>query len=922
MSDFVFTSPGVKFRERDLSYVTKTVSITTLGVAGETLKGPAFQPIYIEDKDQFKSRFGAQSTEKYSNGSLRYQLPYVANSYLNESNQLWVTRVLGLSGYDAGKLYALTLSAGVDPATTGATASVTNGTGTIVNNYFLGTRLTQTGQTGSYFSGFTKISASGFTGNLVQFTATTLNAGSGTTATKTTVLSGTSYSKYENMVLAVIRSKAQITDNADQTPTYYFEVGNLTITNNTTNTGTGDIYGTFNINVDYNDDPSTTENEALNSVSYTASLNPNSKDFISNVIGTKVFAKNSPIWIEAIYPDLIKKLDADGIAYGVNTTILDVDTASVSDYNTQFQTPESPWVVSELRGSEIDRLFKFISISDGDSANKEIKISIQNIDPVTKEFDIIVRDFYDTDDNVTVLESFSRCTMNPNLSNYIARKIGTSDGEYDLNSIYIMLELAENAPIDAFPCGFEGFYQNDYALSATSSSSNVSGKAPLISYKQSYLTTDKLKKTYLGISERGYDGTSLVGSGLNQNLFNYIGNIGSGKIKSKGFHLDSGATAYYTDGSVNIGEFEVGAGPLRTYADINSNSDTYYDEKSRKFTLTVAGGFDGWNVYRNYRTNTDLYRMGGILDGVDEGVTPTNDYQAWQTAIGTFSNPEEVSINLFSTPGLNWSDHNTLVKETIDMVEDNRADSLYVIDSPDIDITVSSDNKKTDVLAAEEIVALLDDADIDSNYSTTYFPYIQMADSQNNVNVWLPPTCEVLKSMVYTDNVKFPWFAPAGLTRGVTKAKKTKYNLSQDARDILYKGRINPIADFKDVGTTIWGQKTLQVKESALDRINVRRLLLYLKVLVSNISIRLVFEQNDQTTRDEFITKVTPILDTIKRERGLYDFRVKMDDTINTNESIDRNELYGEIALQPSKSVEFIGIGFTLTPTGASFENI
>lgn len=922
MSDFVFTSPGVKFRERDLSYTTREIGVTTLGLVGETQKGPAFEPIFIEDKDQFRTRFGAQSIEKYSNGSIRYQLPYVANSYLNESNQLYVTRVLGLSGYEAGKLWALTLSAGYDPSTTGATATVTSGTGAIVNNYYLGTRLSQTGATGSYFSGFTKTSATGFLGDLVQFTATTLSAGTGTVATLTTVLSASSYTQYENMVLAVIRSKAQVTDNVDANVTYYFEADSLSITGNTSNTGTGDIFGTFNINVQYADDVNTTDNESLNTVTYSTSLNPNSKDYLVNVIGNKVFTKNSPIWVEAIYPDLIKKLDADGVAYGVNTTVLDVDTTSVSDYNTQFQTPETPWIVSELRGSEIDRLFKFISISDGDSANKEIKISFQNIDPVAKEFDIIVRDFYDTDANVSVLESFSRCSMNPNVSNYIARKIGTYDGEYDLQSKFIMLELSETAPIDAIPCGFEGYYQNDYALSATSSSSNVDGKAPMISYKKSYLPTDKLRKTYLGVSERGYDGTSLVGTGVNQNLYNYIGNIGSGKVKTKGFHMDSGATGYYTDGSLVLGEFEVGAGKLQTYADVNSSTDVYYEETSRKFTVLVSGGFDGWNIYRNYRTNTDLYRQGGILDGVDEGATPTNDYQSWQTALDTFSNPEKVTINLFATPGINWSDNNVLVKEVIDMIELDRTDSFYIIDSPDIDITVSSGNKKVDVLAAEEIVTLLDDAEIDSNYSGTYFPYIQKADDQNNVNVWLPATCEVVRAMSYTDNVAFPWFAVAGTNRGVLNCKKSKYNLSLDARDILYKGRINPIADFKDVGTTIFGQKTLQVKESALDRINVRRLLLNMKVLISNISVRLLFEQNDQTTRTEFITKVTPILDTIKRERGLYAFSIKMDDSNNTNESIDRNELYGEIFIQPTKSVEFIGITFNITPTGANFANI
>jgi phage tail sheath protein FI len=160
------------------------------------------------------------------------------------------------------------------------------------------------------------------------------------------------------------------------------------------------------------------------------------------------------------------------------------------------------------------------------------------------------------------------------------------------------------------------------------------------------------------------------------------------------------------------------------------------------------------------------------------------------------------------------------------------------------------------------------------------------------------------------------------LNRGVTNAKKSRYKLSLEARDILYKARINPLIDFAEVGTAIFGQKTLEVAETALNAINVRRLVLQAKVLISNVAIRLVFEPNDQTTIDEFLNKVNPILETIKRERGLYEFAVKMDDTLNTPESIDRGELYGEIYLKPTRAVEKIGIGFTITNTGASFSEL
>lgn len=910
MSDFVFTSPGYKFREKDLSFVTRTVGITSLGIVGETPKGAAFEPVFIQDTGELTTRFGLQSNEKFQNGKLKYQSLYVANSYLEQSNQMWMTRVLGLSGYDAGNGWAITLNAGVDLTTTGTTGAGVSGSDVFSDYQYQGVTLLATGDTGSSFGGFIK-SGDNFSGELIEFTATTVTGGTGTVSTLTTTISGSSLTEYEDMVLAVIRSRATVSDVENAAPVTTFDAQTLEISSNLTNQQTGDMFGTLQLTVN-----SGLDDEEI----YTVSLNPNSREYIVNVLGNKPKGKNNKIYVEAIYPELLKKLDADGLGYGINTNMIELKSNTFTDYKEQYKTPETPWVVSELKGSEISRLFKFVSISDGDSANKEIKISIANINPTTKEFDILVRDFNDKDDNINVLESYTRCSLRPTETTFIGARIGTTDGEYDLVSKYIMIEFATDYPQDSFPAGFEGYMFNDFSVSATSTTNGAVGVIPKIFYKKSYNNDEKLQSTYLGVSENGYDSSNTIGSGIDQNLFNYKGK--STTIKSKGFHLDSGATATYTDGNYLIGTFETGAGNLRTSEDIDSSSDKYYEATSRKFTLVPYGGFDGWNVHRTERSYGDLYRKGGIFDGVEDGFTPSNDFQAWEMAIGKFSNPEEVTINLFTTPGINWSDNNILVKNTIDMIEKQRTDSLYIIDSPDIDIATEIGGDKIDITASKDIAGLLDIANLDSNYSATYFPYIQKRDNINNTNVWLPPTCEVVKAMAYTDNVAFPWFAPAGIQRGAIDAKKSKYRLSQDARDVLYKGRINPIADQIGVGSVIFGQKTLQVKESALDRINVRRLLLQIKVLISNIAIRILFEQNDQTTIDEFLAKANPVLDTIKRERGLEDFKIKMDSSNNTPETRDRNELYGEIYLKPIKSVEFIGIGFTITPSGASFENI
>jgi phage tail sheath protein FI len=189
----------------------------------------------------------------------------------------------------------------------------------------------------------------------------------------------------------------------------------------------------------------------------------------------------------------------------------------------------------------------------------------------------------------------------------------------------------------------------------------------------------------------------------------------------------------------------------------------------------------------------------------------------------------------------------------------------------------------------------------------------------NNTQVYIPPTAEVCRNLALTDNVAFPWFASAGYNRGLVNSVKARLKLTQDERDTLYQGRINPIATFSDVNTVIWGNKTLQVRESALNRINVRRLLLQARKLISAVAVRLLFEQNDQIVRQQFLDTVNPILDGIRRDRGLTDFRVTVS---NDPEDIDRNTMSGKIFIKPTRSLEFISLEFVITPTGASFEDV
>ena len=559
------------------------------------------------------------------------------------------------------------------------------------------------------------------------------------------------------------------------------------------------------------------------------------------------------------------------------------------------------WSITGSNGDPI------LIIRNGQYNNSEPawKPTTENINLDSGEFDIVVRDFNDADDNMVVLEKYSRCSMNPEMPGFVGRKIGTADGEYELRSKYIMLSLADNHPSDAFPAGFKGFVNNTNFSGTTLGSviykTEYIDAGDVVTYNadgtENIESGDKVKKVMLGLSSQ---------VGFDKDLFKYKGI--DGDTETFGFHLSLNAA--------NI----TGTTYQCTPYDLEGTTKGALENIAyRKFTFATGGGTDGWDIYRTSRTNTDSYIFGkttysnnkttGAYSGVFNDDTGNSDYYAYLDAINTFSNPEAIDINVFATPGINFRDHSSLVNQAIDMIENDRADSLYIMNSPNI----------TGTTGAADVVEELDIASIDSNYSATYWPWIQVRDTDNATQIYIPPTGEVLKNIALTDNVSYPWFAVAGYSRGLVNAIKATKKLTLDERDELYKNRINPIATFSDTGTIIWGNKTLQVKESALDRINVRRLLLRARKLISAVAIRLLFEQNDEQVRQEFLRLVNPILDSIKKERGLYEFKV----TVSSDpEDIDANTLRGKIYIKPTRSLEFIDVEFVITPTGASFENI
>jgi phage tail sheath protein FI len=326
-----------------------------------------------------------------------------------------------------------------------------------------------------------------------------------------------------------------------------------------------------------------------------------------------------------------------------------------------------------------------------------------------------------------------------------------------------------------------------------------------------------------------------------------------------------------------------------------------------KFNAPLQGGFDGMDPAIIKKVGSAIKPEN--LFGMDCTTASSKGSVAYIKALNVISNSDEYDINMIVTPGATIADHTSIINKAIEVAED-RGDTFVVADPV------------VQGRSAAAAVAAVTDKGIDSNYVATYWPWVKIVDTDKNKPVWVPPSVVVPRVMAYNDSVAYEWFAPAGLNRGgITEAVDIELKLNQSTRNDLYENKINAIATFPSQGVCIWGQKTLQAKPSALDRINVRRLMITLKKFIASSSRYLVFENNTTATRQRFINIVTPYLETVKSRQGLYAFKVVMDETNNTPDVIDRNIMYGQIYLQPAKAVEFIILDFNILPTGATFDN-
>lgn len=1079
----VHATPGVYFSEMELTYSAKSMGITRLGVAGETQKGPAFQPIEITDWAEFQRFFGGTNTEKFIGSQYpKYELPYIAKEYLTQSQQLQVCRVLGLSGVNAGAAWLITA--------------------------------------------YDNEGKSEYTKDKPLVIAVIRSRGEHVKAAfkkEANPEQGICEDVYEYDEIRYYAKDVQIrpSDALDYkdtcNPTFDKTTGTLSINSNN--------YGVFTLVV------TTWEGET---VEYSVSLNPGDKNYIINILGQEPDKGESEIYVEELYDIALEQLiergkintleefndgdepkalktfpevkivpnhaavdailtmdesmltrrmvgkrflfsnsesvnsiksteklkvhvsDDKGITWAVadgevghiytvvphtlpdgtrvyyygeytgvaendgtkyateflsSTHKLDTEdvnmfkdavevkedgmyyvyrnsngindvvpvTLDMNNYKEQYRYASTPWVVSEMKGSatevELTKLFRFHTISDGNTANTEVKISIENIDPEQGTFDVLVRDYNDSDTSITTLEKYKGCDLIPGSPNYIAYRIGSTDENYETKSKYITVEVNETAKTKvSVPAGFLGYpvrHYDGYAITGTGTGADfvekqVSVHKPYLQYNTDVRDDLRINKQYFGMSD-------LVG--IDADLLKYKGVEAYADIPGSltpCFHLDSrifegmpdeegrvknplnpdGETNPFSqkvsvDGITGYQWVTVGAGNTLDLFGIQPRfgeeetmvNTIYEDKRARKFTLCFYGGWDGWDYYRQSRSNSDdfVYRKyrgyvdpvsgeGSIFNVIKDpeaygleknGKFLNSDYYAYLSAIRMFANPKTIDINHLATPGIDYVNNTLLVGEVVDMVEEERGDSVYVVTTPDKPFGAT--DSALEMFTPSEAVDNLDDSEIDSNYVCSSYPWNKYFDSANSQYIYLPPTKDMVRNFAYTDNIKFPWYAAVGWNRGTVNAISPKKSLKLVEQDELYEGRLNFTNTFAQDGLRLWGDKNFQKHESPMNRISHRRALNRIKTLLNKACIGLVFDPNDTSMGKSLESAIKPVLDNVKENKGLIDYKIVIDDSVEARE---RLELNAQLYLKLMPNLEYINITLVVLPSGMQISEL
>ena len=701
---------------------------------------------------------------------------------------------------------------------------------------------------------------------------------------------------------------------------------------------------------------------------YDFSLNPADSNYITNVFGKDPTVGNqndqvSGAKIEAAYlyktfEDSIQKVNDElnsgspgwkifaGIptsgSFSTGDTLKFTDQYSIDlnagDSQYGLTSAATPWILSQgiapwsgtsnTGGSTTKyQLFKVHTVSDGTITNKQYKIEISNVKLSSTvagsdwgSFTLAVRSYSDTDKKPKYLEIFQNLSLDPNSSNFVARRIGDrynfityagkiiEFGTYTNLSKYVRIEMnTVPYPVSVVPYGNEAYVTplggtiGNYIPVVQYSKASIYGLAP-----GKYASGTVISDIPLGADSEltSLYPTSSTNAGVKVDTEQYFAPLPFGATIGHNIAFDLEST------SSNVGTGSLITGSL--YGSIPSTYDATNEAtyvKMRKFIVGFQGGFDGQSPAIPINVGSD------IIAGNTQGLNCTNINSAgsiaYKQCVGALGNADEFDINLIVTPGVFHEQHSYVTQLVTDMCE-ARGDTFYIMDN----VVFPSSNQTVGLIDA----AVNDVSTIDSSYVATYYPWVKILDTNLNKIISVPPSVVMPSVYAANDNAAAEWFAPAGLNRGgIAQAVQVLDRTTHSERDTLYEGRVNPIAAFPGQGICVWGQKTLQIQPSALDRVNVRRLLIALKKFIASSSKFLVFEQNVAATRNRFLSIVNPYLESVQQRSGLYAFQVVMDDTNNTPDLVDRNILYGQIYLQPAKTAEFIVLDFNILPTGATF---
>jgi len=964
-------SPGVFTNENDLSFLPAGIAQIGAAFVGPTLKGPALVPMQVTSFQDYQVMFGGEdSTQTY--------IPYAIKNYLKNASSAMVVRILGNGGWtfttDTNKLAAVAV------ASTGSTITyqIVSGLHPAKNNTSTNFDLrASTAISGNISNNFTlvasgsNLTAKTYTVSINRQNTTFISKVIGSTPDSTKI-SNTNYNNgiysyvtFEDFSTNIANGYGVSVSNGSSSFTLLGTANNNYTTAFSVTSSTSNSFLTASSG--WSSTPTATQNWALNSEIFIATLTTasikaampiESFNFITGspqYLNIGLETTSNPAILNESYYDYIPTLTTynsgsgtftmylngdivwssySNTTYNINTTSLPflgtitptkvvypvisgsstptsfIPTVTVltSSYNVTFPDynhASTPWITSGLNGFSVkttQNLFKVHHLSDGNDTNTDVKISITNLREFSSgsysTFDLLVRSYSDTDNRPSILEQYRGVNLDPDSPQYIARVIGDKYKEF-VTSTNKVVEY--------------GNYNNVSKYVRIEMDPAVDSKA--VSETLSPRGFRKLKQTFIGFTNANMPPASYIVS-QNDSDQSYVSN------RFLGWDFGAVDNVNYLKAIPTSASIEVSAINSDFVVDnlvmpINSGFTYTGDLKARvditgvtgptannvQFTVPMQGGSDGMSPARVKLSSGDITAANSF--GYDLSTATSNGSIKYTDAFDMLSNQDEYDINMLLAPGVIRRLHPYVANYMISTAE-GRQDTFVIVDN-----TAKGDSIAT---AANQT------ANMDSNYAATYYPWMQVLDTSINKPIWVPPSVLMPGVLAYNDSVAAEWYAPAGLNRGgITDAINIETKLNHSERDTLYENQVNPIASFPSQGICAWGQKTLQQKPSALDRINVRRLLITVKKYIASTSRYLVFEQNTAATRNRFLSIVNPYLESIQQRQGLYAFKVVMDDTNNTPAVIDRNLLVGDIYLQPAKTAEFIVINFNLTPTGAEF---